>query len=90
MTSVLAAGLVSSPGCGAIDTGCGRTLIGAQTLQTRNHMLKSQGRRPAEEKEALNRFRFGSGQEEVSNRAARIPVAICGNTGIIDAAIILG
>ena len=88
--SVLAAGLVSSPGCGVIDTGCGRTLIGVQTLQILNNMLKSQGRRPAEEYDVLNRFRFGNGQEEVSHRAARIPVAICGNTGIIDAAIISG
>ena len=90
ITSVLAAGLVSSPGCGVIDTGCGRTLIGAQTLHSLNQMLKSRGRRPADEYEALNRFRFGNGQEEVSNRAARIPVAICGQTGVIDAAIISG
>ena len=90
VTSVLAAGLVSSPGCGVIDTGCGRTLIGAQTLHSLNQMLKSRGRRPADEYEALNRFRFGNGQEEVSNRAARIPVAICGQTGVIDAAIISG
>lgn len=88
--SVMAAGLVSSPGCGVIDTGCGRTLIGAQTLHSLNNMLKSQGRRPAEEYDVVNRFRFGNGQEEVSHRAARIPVAICGNTGIIDAAIIAG
>ena len=37
-----------------------------------------------------NRFRFGNGQEELSEKVARIPVAIQGKVGIIDAAVIAG
>ena len=39
---------------------------------------------------AINRFRFGNGQEETSERAVRIPVAISGTPGLIDAAVISG
>jgi len=88
--SVCAAGLVSSPGWGAIDTGCGRTLIGSQTLDELNQKLIALGKSPAKEYAAINRFRFGNGQEETSERAVRIPVAISGTPGLIDAAVISG
>ena len=88
--SVCAAGLVSSPGWGVIDTGCGRTLIGSQTLDELNQKLIALGKSPAKEYAAINRFRFGNGQEETSERAVRIPVAISGTPGLIDAAVISG
>ena len=88
--SVGAAGLVSSPGWGVIDTGCGRTLIGSQTLDELNQKLIALGKSPAKEYVAINRFRFGNGQEETSERAVRIPVAISGTPGLIDAAVISG
>ena len=41
-------------------------------------------RAPAVEHPEKNRFRFGNGQEELSEKVARIPVAIQGKVGIID------
>ena len=85
-----AAGLISSPGWGVIDTGCGRTLIGSQTLDELNQELVSLGKSTAQEYSAINRFRSGNGQEETSVKAVRIPVAISGTQGVIDAAVISG
>ena len=44
-----------------VDTGCGRTLIGSDTLQTFNNLLNKHGRAPAVEHPEKNRFRFGNG-----------------------------
>ena len=88
--NVFSAGLISSPGWGVIDTGCGRTLIGSDTLQTFNNLLNKHGRASAIEHSEKNRFRFGNGQEELSEKVAKIPVAIQGKVGIIDAAVISG
>ena len=87
---VLAAGLVSSPGFGVIDSGCGRTLIGKETLEQLETKLRPMTSRRAERYEAISSFRFGNGATEVSNHAVKIPVSIGGVPGIIDAAIIEG
>ena len=76
---VMATSLVSSPGKGVIDSGCGKTLIGEETLGRK--VIRSAQR---------NSFRFGNGATEDSSMMARIPVAIGGKTGVIDAAIIRG
>ena len=55
-----------------------------------NKKLISLGKPPAKEYAAVNRFRFGHGQEETSERAVHIPVAISGTQGLIDAAVISG
>ena len=87
---VCAAGLVSSPGFGVIDSGCGRTLIGKETLEALLGKLEQTTSRKAEKYEASNSFRFGNGATEVSQMAVRIPVGIGGINGLIDAAIISG
>ena len=69
VVSVMSAGLISSPGWGVIDTGCGRTLIGSQTLEELSQKLVSLGKSAAQEYAATNRFRFGNGQEETSVKA---------------------
>ncbi|CAE7208267.1 GIP, partial [Symbiodinium pilosum] len=85
-----APGLVSSPGFGVIDSGCGRTLIGEDTLKILTEKLAQITRRPVETYETTNVFRFGNGATETSSIAVRLPVGIGGQVGLIDAAIIRG
>lgn len=86
----LAAGLVSSPGFGVVGTGCGKTLIGQETLTTVETLLAANHRPPAERVPRQNTFRFGNGATERSDVTARIPVGIGGRTGLIEAAVIRG
>ncbi|CAE7233864.1 GIP [Symbiodinium natans] len=87
---VLAAGLVSSPGFGVVDSGCGRTLIGKDTLQQLEAKIGSMIGKTLETYQATSSFRFGNGATEVSSMAVKIPVGIGGVPGIIDAAVIQG
>ena len=89
-TQVLAAGLVSSPGYGVVDSGCGRTLIGMDTLEQLKNKLALVTAKKAEHYDTVSSFRFGNGATEVSEQAVKIPVRIGGVHGIIDAAIIKG
>ena len=86
----LEAGLVSSPGFGVVDSGCGRTLIGRETLSALQTMLGHRAGRQPEIYENISVFRFGNGATETSAHAARIPVGISKKLGVIDAAIIEG
>ena len=86
----LAAGLISSPGFGVVDTGCGKTLIGEQTLEQVEAMLATHRRPPAQRISKANVFRFGNGAIEQSEVTAMIPVGIGGKNGLIEAAIIKG
>ena len=83
-------GLVSSPGFGVIDSGCGRTLIGKSTLERMTEQLKSRTKRLPEKYQAQSVFRFGNGETESTSTAVRLPVSIGGQVGIIDAAVIKG
>ena len=87
---VMAAGLTSSPGFGVVDTGCGKTLIGAETLQLMEAMLASHNRAPGDRLCQTNTFRFGNGAVERSETVVRLPVGIGGKTGLIEAAVIRG
>ena len=80
----LAAGLVSSPGYGVIDSGCGRTLIGRKTLEAFQTKLSTVTTQSVEEYDTVNMFRYGNGATEVSYKAVRLPVAIGGRFGLID------
>ena len=85
---VLGTGLVSSPGFGVVDSGCGRTLIGESTLQCFTDMLREKTARKPEIYPSASSFRFGNGTTELSDRAVRLPVGIGGKLGLVDAAII--
>ena len=83
----LMSSLVSSPGFGVIDSGCGKTLIGADTLAEMELLL---GNRQVIKVPERNSFRFGNGEAEDSVIMAQIPVAIQGKTGVIHATVIRG
>ena len=86
----VASGLLSSPGQGIVDSGCGRTLIGAETLERMSEMLRNNGHPGPEVYACESLFRFGNGAVEKATKSSRIPVGIAGKSGIIDAAIISG
>ena len=82
--------LVSSPGYGIIDSGCSRTLIGQQTLGDFMRMYQERKMSVPESRPQQNLFRFGNGQEELSERVVSMPVVIHGQSGRIEAAVIKG
>ena len=82
--------LVSSPGFGIIDSGCSRTLIGQQTLGDFMRLYQDRRMSVPESRPQQNLFRFGNGQEELSEKVVSMPVIIHGQSGRIEAAVIKG
>ena len=82
--------LVSSPGFGILDSGCSRTLIGQDTLNQFMRMYHDLRFELPEEREQSNLFRFGNGQEELSEKVVSMPVMIHGRRGRVEAAVIKG
>ena len=82
--------LVSSPGFGIIDSGCSRTLVGQQTLNEFMRLYQEKEMDVPESRPQQNLFRFGNGQEELSERVVSMPVRLHGKRGRIEAAIIKG
>ena len=80
--------LVFSPGYGVIDSGCGKTISGLETLEDFKHLWKQLGiERPRPEHE-INHFQFG--QRETSAEVIPAPARIAGKSGVIRAAIVQG
>ena len=73
-----------------VDSGCGKTLIGEETLVQLEQMLHDKGPWRAVRYDDRNSFRFGNGAVEESKISARIPVGLSGAYGVIDAAVISG
>lgn len=82
--------LVSSPGYAVLDSGCGKTLIGLQTLAAFKKIWERHGVPCPAEYEEQNVFRFGNGQREVSTMSLDLPVMIAGRTGTVKTAIVQG
>ena len=78
--------LVSSPGFGVLDSGCGRTIIGAHTLSEFEKLISS----PIERSSEMHQFKFGNGHVETSRISVQIPVMLAGRRGCIRAAVIKG
>ena len=86
---VFSTGLVSSPGFGVVDSGCGKTLIGRQTLSILEKMIQQHGH-TVQYFPKVCTFRFGNGATETSQVSCRLPVGIAQQYGLIDAAVIAG
>ena len=82
--------LVSSPGFGVLDSGCGKTIIGEATLAMFLDRWKGLGLPPPTEHAVTNQFRFGNGQLETSHRLLDLPVGLQGRRGILQAAVVKG
>ena len=82
--------LVSSPGYGVLDSGCGRTIIGARTLAAFEKLWTEAGILIPSRQKECNSFKFGNGATEVSTETVPMPVFLAGRRGVISAAIVQG
>ena len=82
--------LVSSPGYGVLDSGCGKTIIGEDTLQQFEDLWIKAGVKLPVERSETNQFRFGNGQVETFSRLVDLPVGLAGKSGILQAAVVRG
>ena len=82
--------LVSSPGFAVLDSGCGKSIIGAETLASFKKIWTRNGiDHPAEVRET-NVFRFGNDAQETSEVVIPMPVQMAGRRGVINAAVVRG
>ena len=82
--------LVSSPGYAVLDSGCGRSVIGRDTLEEFRRLWKQAGVIQPMKKAEVNVFRFGNGAQETAKNVVDMPVQLAGKSGVIKAAIIHG
>ena len=82
--------LVSSPGFAVLDSGCGCSVIGKDTLEEFRRFWQAAGVHQPVENPETNVFRFGNGAQEMATSVVDMPVCLAGKAGIIKAAIIQG
>ena len=82
--------LVSSPGFGVLDSGCGKSIMGQKTLEGFIELWKAQGIPVPEPYAETNHFRFGNGQRETSEMSIKAPVVLAGKSGIVRVALVKG
>eukprot|EP00435_Cladocopium_sp_Y103_P015753 s1700_g3.t2 len=70
--------LVHPAGFGVVDTGCGRGVIGEETLKRHEGALCKHGLHIEELETRPHKFRYGNGSADVSNRRVQIPIYIRG------------
>ena len=82
--------LVSSPGYGVLDSGCGKTIIGEETLSKFRELWVSAGVKHPQIKREVSHFRYGNGHVETSNTVVELPLGLAGKKGILQAAVVKG
>ncbi|CAK9106407.1 unnamed protein product, partial [Durusdinium trenchii] len=70
--------LVHSPGHGVVDTGCGRGLIGEDTLKRHEAVLAEYDLAVKELPHKPHAFRYGNGAADRSFRTVQIPIFLAG------------
>ncbi|CAK9033038.1 unnamed protein product [Durusdinium trenchii] len=82
--------LVSSPGYGVLDSGCGRTIVGQTTLRAFEKIWKQKGWAIPKPIDEVHQFKFGNGEVETSMVSIQMPVVLAHRRGVIRAAVIKG
>ena len=82
--------LVSSPGYAVIDSGCGKTIVGEETLDGFRKIWHQKGIPVKPELKETNSFRYGNGAQEVSHRLVEMPIHLAGKNGVVRAAVVKG
>ena len=82
--------LVFSPGYGILESGCGRTIVGQDTLRAFEKIWMEQGIKPPKPSKEINTCRYGNGETEVSEQVVYMPVTLAGRRGLISAAVVKG
>ena len=70
--------LVHEAGYGVVDTGCGRGIIGENTLEKHVAELKRHGKRCEDIEAKPHTFRYGNGSSDISTRKVQFPVFMSG------------
>eukprot|EP00434_Breviolum_minutum_P039141 symbB.v1.2.034744.t1/scaffold4544.1/size38254/1 len=70
--------LLHPAGWGVVDTGCGRGVIGENTLRRHEHQLRKFNMEITELEPKPHRFRYGNGSMDVSYRRVQIPIMVSG------------
>ena len=70
--------LVHGTGFGVLDTGCGRGLVGEETLQRHETELRRHGLEITELEDVPHTFRYGNGSADKSIKRVQLPVFIKG------------
>ncbi|CAJ1420483.1 unnamed protein product [Effrenium voratum] len=73
-----------------LDSGCGRSIIGADTLMEFEKLWQQRGFNIPEKVTEIHHFRYGNGEQETSRLSVKMPVVIAERSGIIKAAIVKG
>ena len=73
-----------------LDSGCGRTIIGLETLSDFEKMLNNRNMPKPSRRTEYNSFRFGNGATEISTEVAMLPCFLAGRRGVISAAVVQG
>ena len=89
-TSITEVALVSCPGFGVLDSGCGRTIIGECTLSEFEKLWRQQGIKPPVFSSETHQFKYGNGEVETSKTVVSMPVALAGRKGLIKASVVRG
>ena len=82
--------LVSSPGFAVLDSGCGKTIVGANALSAFRKIWNDSGIEQPQPLTEENMFRFGNGASELSKESIEMPVCLAERAGTIRAAIVKG
>eukprot|EP00435_Cladocopium_sp_Y103_P021217 s3154_g5.t1 len=85
-----AVALVSSPGFGVLDSGCGRTIVGASTLLEFEKIWNQCGIPSPAKIQEQHQFKYGNGEIETSEMVVPMPVTLAGRQGTIRASIVKG
>ena len=70
--------LLHPAGWGVVDTGCGRGVIGENTLKRHENQLQRYDMKIMELEPRPHRFRYGNGSMDVSHRRVQIPIMLAG------------
>ena len=80
--------LVSSPGFGVLDSGCGRTIIGLETLSDFEKMLNNRNMPKPSRRTEYNSFRLEMVLQRFQTEVAMLPCFLAGRRGVISAAVV--
>lgn len=81
---------ISSPGFAILDSGCGKTIVGRETLNAFHLIWKQHGIPVKPEFKQRNVFRYGNGQQEISETMIDMPIFLASKPGYVRAAIVQG
>ena len=70
--------LVSCPGFGVLDSGCGRSIVGISTLREFEKLWRSCGMTAPTPVQETHQFKYGNGEVETSTEVVATPVRLAG------------